>query len=309
MEIVFKDPQYLWFLASIILLIFIHFYTLKHQKRKALRFANFDAIARVTGEEILSKNITILFIRVAALFFVTLALAGTVIWYSGETSEASFVLAIDSSTSMSATDFSPSRLEAAKESAVKFVESVGTDTKVGVVSFSGASFVEHDLSDDYNDVKEAIRRIGLSVYGGTDLGEAIISATNILLRDNKPKVLVLLTDGRSNIGVPLEDALSYANENKITIHTIGVGTPEGGKFAGEAISRLDEESLETIALNTDGNYYKASDVKTLEESYQKIVRLSRQKVSLNASPVFMVLALLILFMEWALMSTRYRIFP
>jgi len=309
MEIIFKDPQYLWFLASTILLIFIHFYTLKHQKRKALRFANFDAIARVTGEEILSKNVTILFMRVAALFFVTLALAGTTIWYSGETSEADFVLAIDSSTSMTATDFSPSRIAAAKESAIKFVESVGTDTKVGVISFSGASFIEQDISDDYKEVKNAIRDIQISTYGGTDLGEAIISATNILLRDVKPRVLILLTDGRSNIGVPLEDAVSYANENKVTIHTIGVGTPEGGKFAGEAISRIDEESLKTIALNTEGNYYKAADIDSLEEAYQKVVRLSRQRVSLNASPIFMVLALLILFMEWALMNTKYRIFP
>lgn len=309
MEIIFKDPQYLWFLISIILLIAIHFYTLKHQKRKALRFANFDAIARVTGEEILSKNIMLLFIRVAALFFVTLALAGTVVWYSGQTSEAGFVLAIDASTSMSATDFSPSRIEAAKSSAVKFVELVGTDTKVGVVSFSGASFIEQDLSEEYSKVKESIRGIQISSYGGTDLGEAIISATNLLLKETKPRVLVLLTDGRSNIGVPVEDALSYANENKVTIHTIGVGTPEGGTFAGEAISRLDEESLKTIALNTEGNYYSASDKESLERAYQQIVRLNKQRVSFNASPVFTLLALLVLFIEWALISTKYRILP
>ena len=309
MEIVFQDPQYLWFLASVILLILIHFYTLKHQKRKALKFANFDAIARVTGEEILTKNIALLFTRTAALFFITLALAGTVIWYFGETSEASFIIAIDSSVSMSATDFLPSRIEAAKESAVKFVESVGTDTKIGVISFSGISFIEQDLSDDYKKVKDVIKDIKISTYGGTDLGEAIISATNVLLRDTKPRVMILLTDGRSNIGVPLEDAVSYANENKVTIHTIGIGTLEGGKFAGEGVSRLDEESLSAIAINTDGNYYQASDIKTLEDAYIKIARISRQKVSLDASAIFMVVALLILFTEWALMNTKYRILP
>lgn len=309
MEVVFKNPQYLWFLISIILLIVIHFYTLKHQKRKALRFANFDAIARVTGEEILSRNISVLFIRASALFLITIALAGTTIWYQGQTSEANFVLAIDASTSMSATDFSPSRIEAAKDSAIKFVESVGTDTQVGIISFSGASFIEEDMTEDYKEVKDSIRSIQISSYGGTDLGEAIISATNLLLKDTKPRALVLLTDGRSNIGIPLEDAVSYANENKVTIHTIGVGTPEGGTFAGEATSRLDEESLKTIALNTDGNYYKASDKKALEEAYDKIIKLNKQRVSFNTTPVAMLLALLILFVEWALISTKYKILP
>lgn len=309
MEVIFKNPQYLWFLISIILLVVIHFYTLKHQKRKALRFANFDAIARVTGEEILSRNISILFIRASALFLITIALAGTTIWYQGQTSEANFVLAIDASTSMTATDFSPSRIEAAKDSAIKFVESVGINTQVGVISFSGASFVDQDLTDDYTKVKEAIQNIQISSYGGTDLGEAIISSTNLLLKDTKPRALVLLTDGRSNIGVPLEDAVSYANENKVTIHTIGVGTTEGGTFAGEATSRLDEESLKTIALNTDGNYYKASDKKALEEAYGQIIKLNKQRVSFNATPVAMLLALLILFVEWALISTKYKILP
>lgn len=309
MEVVFKNPQYLWFLISIILLIVIHFYTLKHQKRKALRFANFDAIARVTGEEILSRNISVLFIRASALFLITIALAGTTIWYQGQTSEANFVLAIDASTSMSATDFSPSRIEAAKDSAIKFVESVGTDTQVGIISFSGASFIEEDMTEDYKEVKDSIRNIQISSYGGTDLGEAIISATNLLLKDTKPRALVLLTDGRSNIGIPLEDAVSYANENKVTIHAIGVGTPEGGTFAGEATSRLDEESLKTIALNTDGNYYKASDKKALEEAYDKIIKLNKQRVSFNTTPVAMLLALLILFVEWALISTKYKILP
>ena len=84
---------------------------------------------------------------------------------------------------------------------------------------------------------------------------------------------------------------------------------EGGKFAGEAVSRLDEESLSAIAINTGGNYYQTPDIKTLEESYIKIARLSRQKVSLDASAIFMVVALLILFIEWALMNTKYRILP
>lgn len=311
MEVVFEQPQYLWFLFSIFLLILIHFYTLKHQKRKALRFANFDAIARITGEEIISKNIAILFIRAGALFFITLALSGTVIWYFGETSDANFVLAIDVSTSMSADDFEPSRLDVAKSSAIKFVESIRGDTKVGIVSFSGSSFINSDITDNYAEVKNTITSLAIagSNYGGTDIGEAVISSTNILVRDDKPRVLVLLTDGRSNVGVPLEDAANYAMENKVTIHALGMATPEGGNFAGEAVSKLDEESLKIITFNTDGNYYPITDEKSLEDAYVKIARISKQKISLKASPIFMVFALLILFVEWALINTKFRILP
>lgn len=310
MEIRFANPIYLWFLISIILLVIVHFYTLKHTKKKALKFANFEAIARVTGGEVLTKNLTLLFVRVSALAFAVLAIAGTTLYYTGETSNYNFVLALDASSSMTADDFQPDRFEAAKVEAIRFVDSIKTKTKIGVVSFSGTSFVEKELTDDYIVVKETINNIQIKEVGGTDLGEAIVTSTNILNTDNKAKVIILLTDGRSNVGTPLEDAITYANEKYVKIHTIGIGTEEGGKIAGiEAVSTLDEESLRNIALATEGNYYRATDEFTLGQAYQDIIEQTKQRLTLNLSPILMLLAILLLFTEWALLSTKYRTLP
>jgi Ca-activated chloride channel family protein len=309
MEIVFSKPVYLWFLVSIFFLILLHFYSLKHTRKKALKFANFDAIARVTGEEVLSKNIFILFIRVCAIFFAVLALTGTTVWYVGQSSDSDFVLALDSSASMIADDFEPNRLEAAKQEAINFVDYVGSKTKIGLVVFSGVSFVEPGLIDDPVKVKELIKTVKIDRnYGGTNLGSAITNAVNLLLNDEKSRSIILLTDGRNNIG-NLDEAIDYARENHVVIYTIGIGTEEGGKFLGEAVSKLDEESLELIAFNTGGRYFRANDKESLGNAYKEIANIGRNKISLNLTPLFMLLTLLLLFFEWMLVNTKYRILP
>jgi len=309
MEIVFSKPTYLWFLVSIFFLILLHFYSLKHSRKRALKFANFDAIARVTGGEVLSKNIFILFIRVCAIFFAVLALSGTVVWYVGQSSDSNFVLAIDSSTSMIADDFEPNRLEAAKKEAINFVDYVGSKTKIGIVVFSGVSFVEPGLTDDSAKSKEVISQIMIDRnYGGTNLGAAITNSVNLLLNDEKSRSIILLTDGRSNVG-NVEKAIDYARDNHVVIYTIGIGTEEGGKFAGEAISKLDEESLELISFNTGGRYFGADDEASLKNAYQEIANIGENKISLDLTVLFMMLTLMLLFFEWILINTKYKVFP
>src|SRR3989338_4478169 len=100
MEIIFRNAFYLWFLLAIILLIALHFTTLKYIKRRALKFANFEAIERVTGSEIFSKNVLLLYIRLLIVICVILAAAGTTVWYTGKSSNVDYVLAIDASSSM-----------------------------------------------------------------------------------------------------------------------------------------------------------------------------------------------------------------
>lgn len=312
MEIIFQNPIYLWFLVSIALLIMVHLFTLKHVRRRALQFANFDAIARVTGKRLLSQNTPLLSIRIFTLLFATLALAGTTFVYTGQSNEFSFVLAIDASGSMTSTDFEPSRLESAKEEAISFVNSLSSQTRIGLISFSGTSFIEEETTTDLDQIKDTISKIEVKKIGGTDLGEVIITGTNMLSKETKSKVLIILTDGRSNVGVDIHEAIPYAIKNEVLIYTIGMATKEGGTIGGisqDLLLRLDPETLTTIAFNTGGEYYEATDPASLEKAYNEIEKSTRELITLDLTLLFMTLTLLLLFLEWALVNTRYRTIP
>lgn len=310
MEIVFQNPVYLWFLISIILLVFVHTFTLKHVKRRALKFANFDAIARVTGKPILGGNVELLGLRLLTLAFAIFALAGTTIVYLGPTNTISYVLAIDASSSMSSDDFMPNRIEAAKVEAVDFINSLSSETQVGIISFSGSSFIEQSLTKDLQEVKETILDLKISKIGGTDIGDAIVASSTLLSNEEKGKVIILLTDGQSNIGLPISDAISYANENNVIVYTIGIGTEEGGKIRGlKAVSKLDEQTMINIAGNTGGEYFRATDQDTLKNAYRAIASSTKAKIRIDLTTVLMTLALLMLFIEWALTNTKYRTIP
>ncbi|MCK4520938.1 MAG: VWA domain-containing protein [Nanoarchaeota archaeon] len=312
MEITFTNPIYLWGLFSIPIFIIMHFITLKYIKGKALEFANFSALARVAKEPMISKNFGLLITRIFTLCCIILAVSGTIIWYYGESSDFDFVLAIDASSSMLADDYSPNRLEAAKNAANLFLDSAPSRAKIGVVSFAGTSYVEQRPITDVSKVRESLQTVSVKPIGGTDLGEAIITSSNLLLVEEKAKVVVLLTDGRSNVGISPGKAVEYANTNHITIHTIGMGTEEGGIFSGiggNVTLRLDEETLKFIANGTGGNYYRAKTEKELSGAYNEIATSTKKKLSINLTMALMLLALFFLFVEWGLINTRYRRVP
>lgn len=311
MGITFTNPSYLWFLISIPILIILHFLSLKSTRRRALKFANFDAISRITGEEILSKNLFLLFIRVIILLLVIFAASGTILWYKGISSEHDIVLTIDASQSMLADDYSPNRLEAAKEAALLFIDSVPGEMGIGVVSFSGATLVENKVTTNLNQVENAIKNITVHGFGGTDLGQAMITSANLLVSEKRAKAIVLLTDGRSNIGISPGEAVDYLNEEGIMVYTIGIGTLEGGKFIEdtEVVSVLDEETLMNIANSTGAVYYRATDEISLGEAFKEIAVSGEKKLSKNLSISLMVIAFIVLLIEWVLVNTRYRILP
>ena len=315
MNITFKNPIYLWSLLTLVLLILLHFVTLKNTRRRALRFANFEAIERVTGSEILSKNILLLYIRIIIIICVILAISGATIWYTGRSAKSDFVIAIDASSSMATQDIKPSRLDAAKQAAIAFVNIVHRKgkAKIAVISFSGASFIEQELTDDIKKVKDAIKNIEIKYVGGTDILDAVVTATDILFRGENMKTIILLTDGQINVG-SIDDVIEYATKNSVTIHTIGIGTVSGGKMpiplpTTNVMSKLDEKSLQSVAYNTGGTYHRVENKEELYRAYNDIITASKVRLSFNLSPILIIVALVLLLIEWFLINTRYRALP
>jgi Ca-activated chloride channel family protein len=290
-------------------LTIIHFISLKSVKRKALKFANFEAIERVTGGQVLSRNLSLLVIRLLVVILFVFALSGTTYWYSGAGSNFDFVLAIDASNSMLADDFTPNRIESAKTNAQEFLSLISANSQVGIVSFAGTSVVENDMSNDFSKLKQVIRSIEARNIGGTDIGEAITTSTSLLVQTNKPGIIILLTDGQNNVGTPLEDAIKYAKSKQETIYTIGIGTEKGGAYIGNVSLKLDEETLKDIAKQTDGNYYKAENDKSLKESYEKIAAITETKINFDLGIPFFIISLILILLEWVMINTRFRTIP
>jgi len=310
----FVYPYYLWFLLSIPFFISLHFITVEFVKRRAMTFANFEAIKRVgtgvKGGRVLSNHFLLMGIRLSTLILMVLSLSQPILWYFGSSSDFDFVVAIDASGSMLADDFSPNRLEAAKRSAFVFVDEVPRTANLGIVSISGTSYVKQRLTEDFIKVKGAINNIRIETASGTAVGDAIVGSSNLFTENERAKVVVLLTDGQSNVGMIVEEAIDYANTNHVMVHTIGVATEEGGEFSGiDIVSRLDEATLQQIADSTGGGYYRAESEDELSQAFYEIATTTAKKVPVKLGVPLLLTAFVLIVLEWILINTKNRTIP
>jgi Ca-activated chloride channel family protein len=306
MYITFAHPRYLLLLLIIPLFFLIHLLTLKNTKNRALRFANFEAISRIKGVDFFSKNITVFLLSVFVIFFLVISVSGLTLHRQIEASSFSFILAIDSSRSMEAKDMQPNRLEVAKETAKSFVDSTPASTKIGVVSFSGSTYIHTGLTEDKDEIKEAIDKIERSFIEGTDIYEVVITSTN-LLENEEARAVILLSDGQMNVG-EIDYAIEYANKNDVIVHTIAVGTEEGGETS-YGISKLDEDSLKALAYNTEGEFSKAQDEDSLINSFSSKLELTNKKISTDLSFYFVLTSIFLFVLVYVLVNSRNKLLP
>lgn len=317
-SITFQQPQYLWFLFAIPFLIITHFFLLRYTKRKAMKFANFVALKRVTGERLITKNYTILILRIAIIACAILAVSQTIVWYQGTTNQNEYVITIDTSSSMTAEDVQPTRLDAAKTYGQEFIDALDSQTRVGVVSFSGVTFIEQTMTLNKNDAKQALANIDISA-AGTDIPGAIITATNLLATSDRGRAIILLTDGSNTIedfnSKSIQRAITYANVNHVKVYTVGIGTidtaPIGYLPTYYNISAsYNADNLEYIANATGGQYYHATDEKALEQAYKDIKAADKvSTLSKDLTVGLMLICLLLIMVEWGLINTRFRTLP
>jgi len=303
----FARSIYLFLLVLVPVLIFIHFVILRRKRSHALSFANFDAIARVKGIDIISKNLSSLILTAIILVLLILALSGLTYHRNLFASSFAFTIAIDASRSMEADDFLPNRLEVAKQTAMAFVDSSPPGSKMAVISFAGNAFIEQDLTEQKPFIKQAIKNIQISSVGGTDINEAVITGTN-LLRDSEAKSIIILSDGALNVG-SIDDAIDYATKNNIIVHVIGIGTVEGGSTTYGGLSKLDEDVLKSMAFNTGGQYFEVENREQLEESFRTVLGLKLGKVGFDLTHYLLLITLVLFVVEYVLTNTRYRVFP
>jgi Ca-activated chloride channel homolog len=318
MYFAFEHPLYLWYLLTIPLLIVTHYAFLKYTRRRALRFANFQALRRVTDERVVTKNHLMLTVRCAVVLCLILAIAGTTLWYKGKSNNNDFVIALDTSSSMTASDFQPTRIDAAKDYINTFVDNIDSAASIGIVTFSGAAFIERLPTTSKNEVKRAVADITPAQVGGTDIAGAIITGCNMLLASDKGKLMILITDGSNTVNFftkdPVAEAIKYARANNVNVYTIGLGTNSGPiGYLPEYYnisSVFDDTTLQRIADGTSGKYYYAGDNQELEATYEDILsNTTKAYIPIRFGTALAVLSLILIFVEWGLISTRYRSIP
>jgi len=305
--IIFTHPQYFIFLFVIPLMIFFHISSIVGAKKKAVKFANFEAIERIRGVEIFSKNLTILYLNVIIVILLIFSLSGMSFTKEVDTSKLSFVLAIDASRSMGTTDLPPTRLEAAKIAAVDFLKMMPEKTRMGVISFAGTIIIEQEVTDDTAILKNAISNIELKKTGGTNALDALITASNLLIND-EAKSIILISDGNINVNT-LQSILDYSEKNNIVIHCLGVGTEEGGEEEMGAFFKASQEGLKIIAEKTGGKYSHVSSIEDFYSSMNDMIEITKKTVVFSLSFYMTLGAMVILILVFFLINTRYRILP
>lgn len=183
--------------------------------------------------------------------------------------------AVDVSKSMLAEDIKPNRLERTKLALADFVKHLKGD-RIGLIAFSGSAFVQCPLTVDYSGFLLSVDALDINTIpkGGTSISSAIRQAMESYEGGlKKYKVLIIITDGEDHEGDPVK-AAELAQKEGIKIFCIGIGT-SGGELipvtdesgnkaflkdrSGAVVkSRLDEATLQKIALTTGSSYVRAS---------------------------------------------------
>ena len=325
----FADPAVLWLLTLIPALIACLWWR-RRRLRAELQFSSLEPFARIrpTWRE-RARHVPIALRLIAvAVFVIALARPQSVASRQNMTTEGiDIVLLIDISGSMLAEDFSPNRLEAAKQVAGEFIDGRAND-RIGLVIFAAESFTQCPLTTDYPVLKNLLRSVRQGMVGDrTAIGLAIANGINRVKESKaKSKVMILLTDGVNNSGeIDPITAAKIATTFGVRIYTVGVGAQGQAPYPVETpfgVRRqlmpveLDEKSLGAIADMTGGKYYRATDNQTLRGIYREIDRLEKTKIEVSAYkrytdlfPFWVLLGLVLVAADGMLRTTVLRTNP
>ena len=190
---------------------------------------------------------------------------------------ATVIVAVDTSTSVEATDVEPSRIAAATAAARTFVEGLPATFNVGLVTFSGSAALTVPPGTERGPVLNALEDPVLA--GGTAIGDAVRTALGAVrsldehaAQEPPPARIVLLSDGANTAGGPLDAAARAAEQAGVPVSTIAYGTPDGTVTANGRPQRVpvDAPALAELAAGSGGQAYTAATGDELDEVYRDI---------------------------------------
>jgi Ca-activated chloride channel family protein len=280
----FLAPTRLWGLLAVLALVAAYAAMTFLRRRYTVRFTNLPLLETVAPRRPGWRR------HLAAAAFL-LAITSMVLAWARPADEvqvpkerATVVLAIDTSLSMEATDVAPSRIEAAQQAALSFIEELPPQINVGLVSFDGVARVRVTPTTDRQPVRAAIETLELGP--ATAIGEAIFAGLDAIATaptygdpgddgeeaEPVPARMVVMTDGKTTVGRPDVDGAEAAVEDEVPVSTIAFGTDRGTIVIDGEIQPVpvDREPLRLIAERTGGQFFSAESLGELQSVYEDI---------------------------------------
>lgn len=327
----FANP--LWFAALVPAAIWA-FFLFKHRasRKPALHYSDAELLKPAAVSDSIEDTV-LNALKVAAVVLMIVALARP--QKISKTAEppkpvVDIILCLDTSMSMAAIDFDPqNRLDMAKKAAEEFIRKRPMD-RLGLVVFGGRAIAQCPLTLDHESLIEFLRSIPLNATqsDGTAIGTALAQSSTLLAESEaKTKVIILLTDGRSNTGnIDPVTAAGAAADLGVKIYAIGTAVPGGGVMPVEdpifgkrmiqTAEDLDEPTLLEVSRVTGAKYFRVTSAKRFKEIYDEIDRLEKTKVeALSTSQAhdaympILLLAFLLMISAATLEATVWRTVP
>jgi len=302
--VTFLWPHALWLLLALPALAGAYLVLRRRKAPASVRYVDTVVLRRALADMAAVRLHTPALLLLLALAALLLSTARPALVTTLPAKEGTVILLMDVSLSMAASDVAPTRLKAAITAAKAFVNARPPHIRIGVVAFGGHADLVQPPTTDRVQLLRTLDALELQRF--TAIGTGLIGALLTLIPDldvnqahdlfgvgraparkdaDKPRkvmpagadlsrAIVLVSDGRSTMGIPALGAAKLAAEQGIRVYTAGVGTLYGGVAnveGWEAIhAEFEEETLEKIADMTRAEYFYARDVEKLTRIYQKL---------------------------------------
>jgi Ca-activated chloride channel family protein len=274
----FLEPTRLWFLLLIPALVALYLWLVNRKRKRN------SAIGRTMFDLVIPRDRTWLRhvavgLSILSLLTLTVAFAKPKGQVAVPRERATIVVTIDVSLSMEATDVEPNRLDAAKSAAEQFVNSLPPKFNVAVVSFAGSAATLVPPTQDRGAATAAIQ--ALAPKASTAIGEGIYTSLAALAQvpadptdpnATAPARIVLLSDGKTQVGRASDEAAQQAKAQHVPIYTIAYGTADGYIEIGgrrEPVP-VDRNELARVSRISGGQAYTATSAGQLQQVYKDI---------------------------------------
>lgn len=297
----FSYPLYLLLLLILPLLWYWYHKVAAEKKRKSLTFTSHVFLDDAQHNDLKKRERILFLVFLLILGCAIIGVANPHIPLISASENVNLVIALDVSGSMSAADYMPTRLEAAKSSANVLINSLSESDNIGIVIFeSGASSAAY-LSSDKNRVLSRLAQVSVKT-GKTALGDGLTLAVDMVTAiPAGTYIVVLLSDGISNTGmITPENAAVFAKNSGVVVYTIGIGSDSPVDVSSEGViqyASLDEATLRSIAETTGGEYFRSVNETTLVQIQNTIgssIQREAEETSIQSWFLWLILPLLLL---------------